>query len=177
MWPSYNIHFACSFSSKTWTQWLGKWNHIQLIIVFLNWFERTLAIYLVNTGERMVSYTYYLSSTFCSLFETRENSLYITLRTITRRNFLYLASGWSFPCSSVAKESGCNAGDPGSIPGSGRSLGGNGNALQYSCLENPMGRGTRQATVYGVTRVGHDWTTKHIQQRRFINVYWEKMND
>ena len=142
MWPSYNIHFACSFSSKTWTQWLGKWDHIQLIIVFLNWFERTSAIYLLNTGERMVSYTYYLSSTFCSLLETRENSLYITLCTITRRNFLYLASGCSFPCSSVGKESGCNAGDPGSISGSGRSLGeGNGNPLQCSCLENPMGRG------------------------------------
>ena len=47
-----------------------------------------------------------------------------------------------FPCSSVGKESACNAGDPGSIPGSGRSLGeGNGNPLQYSCLENPMERG------------------------------------
>ena len=42
-------------------------------------------------------------------------------------------------CSSVSKESACNAGDPGSIPGSGRSPGeGNGDPLQYSCLENPM---------------------------------------
>ena len=42
------------------------------------------------------------------------------------------------PCSSVGKESACNAGDLGSIPGSGRSPGeGNGNPLQYSCLENP----------------------------------------
>ena len=48
-----------------------------------------------------------------------------------------------FPCSSVGKESACNAGDLGSIPGSGRSPGeGNGNPLQYSCLENPMNRGT-----------------------------------
>ena len=40
------------------------------------------------------------------------------------------------------KESACNAGDPGSVPGSGRSPGeGNGNPLQYSCLENPMDRG------------------------------------
>ena len=43
-----------------------------------------------------------------------------------------------FPYSSVGKKSACNAGDPGSIPGSGRSSGeGNGNPLQYSCLENP----------------------------------------
>ena len=47
-----------------------------------------------------------------------------------------------FPCSSVGKESACNAGDLGLIPGSGRSSGeGNGNPLQYSRLENPMDTG------------------------------------
>ena len=56
----------------------------------------------------------------------------------------------SFPCSSVGKESACHAGDPASIHGSGRSSGeGNGNSLQYSCLKNPMDRGTWQATVHG----------------------------
>ena len=44
-----------------------------------------------------------------------------------------------FPGGSDSKESACNAGNPGSIPGLGRSLGeGNGNPLQYSCLENPI---------------------------------------
>ena len=67
-------------------------------------------------------------------------------------------------CSSVGKESACSAGDPGSIPGSGRSPGeGNDNPLQYSCLENPMDGGAWQATVHGVTRVGHDLTTKPPQ--------------
>jgi len=47
------------------------------------------------------------------------------------------------------------------IPGSGRSPAEvNGNPLQYSCLENPMDRGAWQATVHGVTRVGHDLVTK-----------------
>jgi len=47
------------------------------------------------------------------------------------------------------------------IPGLGRSPGeGNGSPLQYSCLENSMGRGTWRATVHGVTRVGHDLATK-----------------
>ena len=65
------------------------------------------------------------------------------------------------PCSSVGKESACNAGDPGSISGSGRSLGGvNGNPLQYSCLENPTDREAWQATVHAVARVGHDLATK-----------------
>ena len=46
-----------------------------------------------------------------------------------------------FPCGSAGKESACNAGDLGSIPGLGRSPGeGNGNPLQYPCLENPMDR-------------------------------------
>ena len=49
---------------------------------------------------------------------------------------------------SDGKQSACNAGDPGSIPGSGRSSGeGNGNPLQYSCLEHAMDRGACWATV------------------------------
>ena len=55
-----------------------------------------------------------------------------------------------FPGGSDDKES---AGDSGSIPGSGRSPGGgNGNPLQYSCLENPMDRGVWWATVHGVEK-------------------------
>ena len=66
-----------------------------------------------------------------------------------------------FPHSSVGKESACNAEDLGSIPGSGRSPGeGNGNPLQYSCLENPVDSGAWRATVHGVTRVRHDLVTK-----------------
>ena len=66
-----------------------------------------------------------------------------------------------FPRSSVGKETACSAGDLGSIPGSGRSPGeGNGNPLQYSCLENPMDKGVWQATAHGVARVGHNLATK-----------------
>ena len=58
-----------------------------------------------------------------------------------------------FPGGSVGKESVCNSGDPGSIPGLGRSPGeGSGNPLQYSCLENSMDRGAWRATVHGVTK-------------------------
>ena len=57
----------------------------------------------------------------------------------------------SFPGGSHDKVSACNVGDPGSIPGLGRPPGeGNGNPLQYSCLENPADRGARKATVHGV---------------------------
>ena len=61
-----------------------------------------------------------------------------------------------FPDSSAGKESACNAGDPGLIPGSGRCAGeGIGYPLQYSCLENSMARGAWQATVHGVAQ---SWT-------------------
>ena len=57
-----------------------------------------------------------------------------------------------FPGGSDGKASVYNAGDPGSIPGLGRSPGErNGNPLQYSCLNNPTNRGAWQATVHGVT--------------------------
>ena len=57
---------------------------------------------------------------------------------------------YGFPDGSDGKESACNAGDLGSILGSGRSPGeGNGNPLQYSCLENPMDRGPWQAISIG----------------------------
>ena len=66
-----------------------------------------------------------------------------------------------FPGGSFSKESACNARDPGSIPGSGRSFGeGSGNPLQYSCLGKSMDRGDGQATVHGVSRVGYDLATK-----------------
>ena len=61
-----------------------------------------------------------------------------------------------FPSDSNGKESACNAGDPGLIPGSGRSPGeGNGYSLQYSCVENSIDKGgweQRGATVHGVAK-------------------------
>ena len=63
-------------------------------------------------------------------------------------NSLYFTRG--FPSGSDGKESACNAGDPGSIPGWGRSpREGHGNPLQSSFLENSMDRGARWAKVHG----------------------------
>ena len=65
---------------------------------------------------------------------------------------------WGFPGGSDGKESACNAEDPGSIPGSGRSPGGGcGNPLQQSCLEHPMDRGAWQGySPWGLQRLAHD---------------------
>ena len=58
---------------------------------------------------------------------------------------------------SDGKESSCNAGDPGSIPGLRRSPGeGNGYPLKYCCLENSMDGRAWRDIVHGITRVGHD---------------------
>ena len=70
-----------------------------------------------------------------------------------------------FPCGSDGKDSACNVGDLGSIPGSGRFPGrGHGNPLQYSCLENPMDRGAWWATVHGSTESD---TTEHFHMQLF----------
>ena len=60
---------------------------------------------------------------------------------------------WGLPGGSEVKNPPANAGDMGLITGLGRSPGkGNGNPLQYSCLENPMDRGAWWATVHGVAK-------------------------
>ena len=72
-----------------------------------------------------------------------------------------------FPDGSDYKASACNAGDPGSIPGSGRSPGeGNGNPLQHSCLENPMDRGAWWTMVHGVTQ------SQTLQKRVSMHTQW-----
>ena len=64
-----------------------------------------------------------------------------------------LTSALGYPAGSEGEESACNAEDPGLIPGSGRSSGeGNGNPLQYSCLESSMDRGVWRATVHGIAK-------------------------
>ena len=69
---------------------------------------------------------------------------------------IWLNESQIFPGGSEGKESACNAGNLGLIPGSGRSPEErNGYPLQYSCLENPMDRGTWQATDHGVTKSWH----------------------
>ena len=86
---------------------------------------------------------------------------WLSMHAYTFIFIIYTTYIWGFPHSTVGKESSCNAEDLGLIPGSGRSpVEGNGNPLQYSCLENLMDRGEWQATVHVVTRVRHNLATK-----------------
>ena len=88
-------------------------------------------------------------------------SLLITVQEFPfiKKNYIYIYTlniYIGFPGGSVVKNPPANsgdAGDLGSIPGSGRSPGeGNGDPLQYSCLRNPMDRGTWWVTIHGVTK-------------------------
>ena len=84
-----------------------------------------------------------------------EDAILITVLQRNRTNKIYLDTdvGIGIPDGSYGKYSVCNAGDLSLIPGSERSPGeGNGYPLQYVFLENPMGRGSWQATVYGVSK-------------------------
>jgi len=84
---------------------------------------------------------------------------------------VYIKAVWGFPWGLDDKESACNAGDPCSIPGLGRSPGeGNGNPLQFSSLENSIDRGAWWATVHGVAE---SWTqlSDYTFQKQFNTGY------
>ena len=79
---------------------------------------------------------------------------------------------WDFQVVLVVKNPPANGGDirdVGSVSGLGRLPGGgHGNPLQYSCLENPMDRGTWQAIVHRITRVGHNFATKPPPETLYV---------
>ena len=104
---------------------------------------------------------YLLSTNVCCLAKSAKLKLQLSYLWNSEYD-VYLANLDGGPASLVAqrvKASACNVGDLGLIPGSGRFPGeGNGNPLQYSCLENPIEEpGGLQST--GSQRVGHDWVT------------------
>ena len=80
-----------------------------------------------------------------------------------------------FSCGSAGKESACNAGDLGSIPESGRPLGeGNGNPLQYSCLENSMDRGAwwnYWGPVVSLFNNSKNWAASETEPLPFPSTY------
>ena len=86
-------------------------------------------------------------------------SFYFLLSPVLRHVFLQLYSMGASLVAQMVKNPPANAGDPSLIPGWGRSSGGgNGNLLQYSCLENPTDRGTWRATVHGLQ--SQTWLSK-----------------
>ena len=128
-------------SQHTSNSWLSPWDCVTLINISLHMYHGAKIDILMSVGCQ----NQFQIGIF---FKKKTSSIYLHLAShlgapeITPlRKFC-----WDFPCSWVSKESACNAGDPGSIPGPRRSPGeGNGNPIQYSCWENPMDRGAWQA--------------------------------
>ena len=105
--------------------------------------------------KRYLKITHIFSSAICHLIFKKVLFIHLFLSFPGGLDDKDSAFG-DFPGSSDGKESACSAGELSSIPGSGRSPGeGNGNPLQYSCLENPMDRGIWWVTVHGVPE---SWT-------------------
>ena len=94
-----------------------------------------------------------------AFLSTNLNELQYELRVPTEKilELIEIMHIMGFSSGSDSKESACNAGDPGLIPGWGRSLGeGNGNPLQYYCLEIPWTEEPGRLQFMGSQRVGHD---------------------
>ena len=107
-----------------------------------------------NFGAEIILLCFYY---YCIFFLLRVSHPSQTQSPVTKGTLVFIYTTiipWDgFPGGSDGKTCVCNARDPGSIPGLGRSPGeGNGNPLQYSCLENPMDRGAWYATVHGVAK-------------------------
>ena len=119
----------------------------------------------------MTPYTFRLHQVVGLLEDTEKISYGCEIRMISKSTGLL--------CSSNSKESSWSTGDPGLIPGLGRSSGeGNGSPLQYSCLENLMDRGAWRATVHGITKsrtrlsdwaeIEHTWMTLGVTQNTHL---------
>ena len=170
-WPKYwSFSFSISLSSE----------YSGLISFRIDWFDLAVQGTLKSLLQHLSSKASVLQHS--AFFMVQLSHLYMTpgkTITLTRWNFVgkvkslffnmlsrfvigflprsrhLLISCLQFLGGSDSKASACNSRDLGLIPGSGRSPGeGNGNPLQYSCLENSMNGGTWWATVYGVVKSG-----------------------
>ena len=116
-----------------------------------DWWVRLFCFVLVMNKYKLSYCTSPLDKICKSYFDIRAGG-YRVLNAETFMSALQLKYS-ELPWWLSGKESACNAGDPGSIPGLGRSPGeGNGNPLQCSCLENSMDRGAWRAAVHRITK-------------------------
>ena len=133
--------YCSEFQTIPYCQWLGYRILMSMNIVEINGLISMLCLKCLWMESASLGQQITISDYSLEYEEQKKKSIVTSL--VSR----------GFPGSSAGKESTCNAGDLGLIPGLGRSPGeGNGYPLQYSCLENPMDRGAWQATVHGVTK-------------------------
>ena len=133
-----SVHFFCAFISSGSLLRRGIADSLVGYVQFYGTFSQSVCTIL---------HSFYIPQRFSPVFSTR--SFIVLWFYIQVYEPFYLCE---FPSGSVGKESACNAGDMGLIPGLGRSLGGgHGNPFQQPCLENPRG----QRNLEGYSRWGH----------------------
>ena len=138
-WNGNPLHYSCLENSMEEGAW---WATVQETGKIRTWLSPTCHIIL------------YINAILPSTVFVNMNTIYSNLWDVGLKGCIGL------PWWLSAKESTCNAGDPGSFPGLGRSPGkGHGNLFQYSCLVNPMDREAWRATVRGSHRVRYDWSS------------------
>ena len=131
------LEWVAIFSSRR-SSWARDWNCIS----WISFIGRQI-LYLWTTWEALP---------YVVLFSHQLHELYTIIKFYWWGKW-NLKGLWLVQGQTHNKESSCNAGDLSLIPGLGRIPGGgNGNPLQYSCLENPMDRGAWRATVHGVPK-------------------------
>ena len=137
-------HRRHEFGSWVWKiPWRREWQPIPVFLPEKSHGQRSLVGYSPKSCKE-VDRTEHEQGEQCSMSKANNAAIYKL---------------WAFPGGSDGEESVCNAGDPGSIPGSERSPGGgNGNPLQYSCPENSMDRGSWRATQSQSMGVSKNWT-------------------
>ena len=150
LWPEAQVIWLIVKHSETeeqWTKNTGQTLHKTSDIYFQ--FCCKFPIYIPAFAYCIVKFPYFQIEKYFTHWENvlpLKNILMVTL------NLSYCIKYMGFPGGSVVKNPPANARDMGSIPASGRSPGeGNGNPLWYSCLGDPMDRGTWRATVYRAT--------------------------
>ena len=139
--------------------WRRKWQPTPVLLPGKSHGQRSLAGY--SPSQRVTKSQTRLSDfTFTFFHFNKRHAKYRVRRSLmeflAQSNIRAVLATWL-----SGKNPPANAGDTGSIPGSGRSPGGgHGTPLQYSCLENPMDRGAWQATVHVVVK-SWSWLSKH----------------
>ena len=145
--------------AKSWT-WLSEYTHINSYFLFHRVqidFQVFLKLWLFDHLNSLVTWVESALESFVFQIKKKTQKIMGVRSTKIQKYWpqiwLLKKSHNRFPGGSDGKASAYNVGDPGSIPGLGRSPGeGNGNPLQYSCLENSMDGGDWWATVHGVTK-------------------------
>jgi len=154
--PSYNHKLKWPWSHYTWVPYRYTWN------TFKSWSHQLSTLWLLGSSKLFWLNIFLLPSRLTPLSPSGMRAselfpwdIYVTIKVIIYffRHIVWVDIIKYFPGGSNSKESACNEGDQGLIPGLGRSSGGeNGKPFQYSCLENSMDREAFQAIVHGVAK-------------------------